>query len=129
MLRLRGHHLLCIPRFRGLGYDGDFTANLARVAEHLRMLPSQVVCVTEEADDICSFCPHLDGSACMLCGDDGDVAERDRRVLSLLQLAPGTCLPYSELQAQLAKRSSDICLSDICAGCRWLGACLTFPEA
>ena len=55
---LRGHHLLCILGFRGLGYDEAFVANMTRVVGLIRKKPETVFTLTDSADILCATCPR-----------------------------------------------------------------------
>lgn len=129
MLVLRGHHLLCLPRFQGAGYSEGFTANLAGIAKSLQKDPHQLVRVVAGPDDICNYCPHLKGDRCELDMEGNRTAERDMRVLALAGLAAGQSGHYSHLQSALRTALQTSSLQQACEGCRWLELCLRFPEA
>ncbi|MBS3947085.1 MAG: DUF1284 domain-containing protein [Dethiobacter sp.] len=120
-IRLRGHHLLCLPRFRGLGYNDTFTACMQEMVRQLAAGRRQVVLLTTTPDDICACCPHLGLGGCGLEGGEAEVAARDSRVLELLGLLPGSIAAYLSLQEALV--AAPYSLPTICAGCRWLDCC------
>ena len=128
MITLRAHHLLCLPRFAGEGYNPKFVRNLASLADCLDADSGQSVQLVSGPDDICLHCPHCMDSACTLEGNGPTVLERDRRVLSLLELEAGDCRPYSELQKKLSGILVHFTLRDVCGDCRWLGTCLRFAK-
>jgi len=125
-IRLRGHHLLCLPRFRGLGYNTAFISGMREITQRLGSYRQLFVQLTIAPDDICAYCPHLDWDGCGLEGGEAEVASRDRQVLALLGLTPGSTAPYVSLQEALAAVSFS--LSAICARCRWLDCCLNFAD-
>ncbi|MEZ3421471.1 MAG: DUF1284 domain-containing protein [Eubacterium sp.] len=62
MLRLRPHHLNCIPRFRGRGYSRAFCENMKEIKE--RFDGGEAYEIVFSADDICAACPNLVNGIC-----------------------------------------------------------------
>ncbi len=126
MLRLRGHHLLCLHGFRGLGYSPEFVSNMAAIHERLRKFPSTVVEVGASPDDICSACPHISGAGCAKGEGDSElhIAEKDAAVLERLFLYPGDTLSAGTLFKRVASEF-DGSLAEFCPHCTWmaLGYC------
>ncbi len=118
---LRGHHLFCLPGFRGYGYSPEHAAVLARVKDLLWSYPETVVKVIVEADDICVACPHhKDGSCKQEPGGEARVRCLDHMVLRQLGMKVGTCLTWQEVVCLLRVRVDKEDLQRICAACRWL---------
>jgi len=65
MIRLRGHHLLCLQGFQGLGYDDRSVARLHELYGAIEADPSTPVEVVEGPDAMCEPCPHLSGETCV----------------------------------------------------------------
>lgn len=63
MLRLRYHHLNCIPGFEGKGYSPEFCGNMADIKKRIESGEEYelVLC----ADDICRACPNLQNGVCV----------------------------------------------------------------
>lgn len=126
MVRLRGHHLLCLHGFRGLGYSPEFVSNMQRIRHKLIKSPDAEVEVTISPDDICSACPHLEAGCCTRNGEESETRKRrkDADILQRLSLPPGDRLPSAELFALTAERFCDG-IEDLCSSCRWfpLGWC------
>jgi hypothetical protein len=126
MLRLRGHHILCLHGYRGLGYSPEFVANMWVVRDRLRDSPNLRVKVLDSPDDICAACPHLADGRCRRKDDESEprVREKDRSILQRLSLAPGDVLPAGKLFDLAAGTFSDG-LDEVCSTCRWfpLGWC------
>lgn len=121
-LRVRGHHLLCMLGFRGLGYSAEFVANMRSVVDAFLGEPSPTVEVVVEADAICSACPHLADGACARRESSAErVRAKDRAVLDVLGIEPGSRLPASELRSHVADRVSVATLEELCARCNWWG--------
>lgn len=96
MLRLRAHHLNCIPRFGGKGYSREFCKNMQSIQE--RFLNGEAYTLVEGADDVCRFCPNLENG---VCRDNEKVVRFDR------------------LTAEFG--TDDI--SKICSDCAWYNLC------
>lgn len=96
MLKIRYHHLNCLPRFEGKGYSSAFCENLLSVKKRLeRGEKFELVC---EADDICACCPNLENGVCTS-------AEKVNR--------------YDVL----TRENPDLDISEICSDCSWYEIC------
>ena len=120
-MKLRPHHLLCIQKFTGSGYDAAFTAHMTALVRTLRTQPDTSVTLTDGADDLCAACPHLHGG---VCDSAAKTAALDAGVLS----ACGLCAGESAAWASLAQNSAKTVLQtpvyhQICACCEWYPLC------
>lgn len=81
-MRLRIHHLLCVPLYQGHGYSEAFTFHMNHVVSQLRSDCS--VDLVTEPDEICSACPNCspDAGTCHL--DDNHVETKDELLKELL---------------------------------------------
>lgn len=96
MLRIRPHHLNCIPRFEGRGYSEEFCANMKKIQQRIKN--GEAYCLVSGADDVCAFCPNLING---VCTDEEKVSRYDRLTLQ--------------------NKNSDI--AEICADCKWYYIC------
>ena len=120
-VRLRPHHLLCIQKFIGRGYDENFTRYMAFLAAGLQAAPETPVILVAGADDLCARCPHLTDGGC-------DAREKvnalDEAVLSLCGLSYGKRAPWAELSRAARERVLDApAFERVCAACEWFGLC------
>lgn len=126
MLRIRGHHLLCLHGFRGLGYSPEFVDNMRCILDQLQKSSQMKIEVLDSPDDICSKCPHLSDSRCQKDGRDIEVeiGAKDASVLGRLSLNPGTVVTSGEL-FDLTARIFSGGIEALCASCSWyeLGWC------
>ncbi len=99
MIKLRYHHLLCVPRFEGKGYSEDFCRNLADIKERLN---TENYMLTDSADDICAACPNLING---ICKDNKKVSAYDRAVKEAL------------------KSNRELTPLFICSDCQWFPVC------
>jgi len=117
-LRLRGHHLLCVFGFRGLGYSPGFVRNMRAVVDAFFGRRGARVEIAAGCDDICAACPHARDGVCARGGESVDV--RDGAVLARLRLAVGDGRPAAGLARVVAARVAPEALGELCAGCEWL---------
>lgn len=122
VIRLRGHTLLCLQGFRGLGYSPSFVENLKRIHQRLLHAPETPVMVLVAPDDVCAACPHRGREGCSLEGPDSEreMARQDGLVLKRLGLSPGTTVAWREVLERIARKISPGDLPGICRQCRWL---------
>jgi len=118
-VRLRGHHLLCVFGFRGLGYDPAHAAHMAGVVRRL-LTPAAAVEIVAGLDDICAGCPRRHSARCVTAEH-----ERDLAALAAAGMAVGRVEPAATLFPAVAERVAAGDLAGLCAGCPWydLGVC------
>ena len=127
-VRTRGHHLLCLSGFRGIGYSKKHTAAMWQAKKQLFASASGIRVVLQTSpDDICKACPWLKDDVCHWGNEsrEGIVSLRDRHTLSRLGLKCGIAYPGEEIRRRLGLLSKADVLR-ICNGCHWLsyGYCL-----
>ncbi|MCR4588713.1 MAG: DUF1284 domain-containing protein [Lachnospiraceae bacterium] len=122
-MRLRVHHLLCVPLFSGHGYSEAFTAHMTRKVEELKK--GCEVVLTTGPDEICSACPNLskDGRSCLQ--DRDHVKTKDARLLEILELREGVEYDSARLWEQVREKLTKEKFEDSCRNCKWykLGLC------
>ena len=118
-MKLRAHHLLCLPNFIGEGYSDGFTANMA--AQKRRLAAEGVFTLAESADDICAACPHRRGGD---CASREKVRRYDAAVCALLGLTSGeeydAAVLNERVRAELFEAHR---LAEICGDCEWYSLC------
>ena len=120
-MKLRPHHLLCLQKYTGKGYDEAFTAHMNGLLGRLTAHPEEEVQLTEGADDLCAACPHNAGGR---CDSQEKVTRMDRGVLAAMDLSYG----QRDSWGALARRAAERVLSTeeferICADCQWIELC------
>ncbi len=127
VLRIRGHHLLCILGFRGRGYDRRFVQNMGTLVSTIRQDPDLTFVLTDRCDDICSACPHNTAGRCRKKPQGEDVAQKaDRAVLGRLGLAPGERHTARQVYKSVAAKVRPVHVGrEFCTACQWreLGFC------
>lgn len=113
-IRLRGHHLLCLLGFRGMGYSVDFCANMTAIYETLRKEPQTEVEIITGPDDVCRAYPPDKANHC-----EGTVYGLDEAVLKKLGLLAGTKESWSSLCSRVAASMVPEDISRLCTTCPW----------
>ena len=119
-MNLRPHHLLCIQKFTGHGYDETFTEHMTAVAGKLAGTQMQIT-VTEGCDDLCAACPNkTDG----ICTSLEKVDFMDRSVLHICDLSYGDILPWGEASKRARERIFETDEFEcVCDSCEWFALC------
>ncbi|MEJ8544661.1 DUF1284 domain-containing protein [Brevibacillus borstelensis] len=124
---LRGHHLLCVHGFRGMGYSPDFIVKMAGIVERIRDaeqdFPIQVV---KGFDETCQVCPHKGTTRCEAAPDSEEhVQKLDQNVFRQLGISAGEVYLKSELVQRTRERVAPDDLAHLCEGCSWFsyGVC------
>lgn len=127
MRTLRGHHLLCVHGFQGMGYSESFVKKMSEIVSDIRNdeydFPIRVIAALDEA---CDACPHHGGNRCEADEASNDhVLAMDRRVIHHLQLKERSVYMKSELIERTKRMVEPDDLDTLCAGCSWLsyGVC------
>lgn len=120
-MNLRPHHLLCIQKFTGHGYDAAFTAHMKSVVSELTAHPETQITLVQGCDDLCRMCPNQ-GSG--VCTSLEKVVTMDSAVLRSCDLACGEALPWARAADKARERIFDTEeFQNICACCQWFSLC------
>ncbi|MEW6409242.1 MAG: DUF1284 domain-containing protein [Nitrospirota bacterium] len=120
MLKLRGHHLICLHFFSGEGYDDSFVENLKNV---LKRAEDEEIEVCHGADDVCRRCPHLKDYKCQYDEHaDKEVREMDETALSLLKVNPDIRVRWQEVKKKIPEIFSEW-FENYCMECDWKQVC------
>ena len=125
-MKLRPHHLLCIQKYTGKGYDAPFAANMEKIIRRLQADPGQLIRLVEGRDDVCAACPHMvDGR----CASEEKVNRMDRGVLSACARSYGQADSWRALADAAGKRIFQTKKSEeICGDCQWIELCRATRE-
>ena len=120
MIDLRPHHLLCIQKYSGHGYDEAFTARMDEIVLLLKAEPETKIAITGGRDWLCSACPNCDGTSCLT---EEKVQTMDEKVLGLCGVTYGEKSSWAQLAAKAAGIFGSKALEDICGECEWFELC------
>lgn len=120
---LRGHHLLCVHGFKGMGYSPTFVEKMSEIVEEIRAQNLDFSIKTIVGlDETCTFCPNNREG---YCESDPFVTNLDKKVISYLGIKADEEYKKSELVSLVASRVEPEDLDFLCEGCSWLphGVC------
>ena len=116
--RLRAHHGMCLPFFRGEGYSGAFVENMTRMKAILEA--DAAIILTDSADDICIACPNRLTESCR-----SKASRYDREVLERCGLPVETRMSYRDFSRLVIDRILRPGLrEEVCGDCQWSGLCV-----
>lgn len=123
MVKLRGHHLICLHFFKGEGYSEKFIDNLAQVIQNLEK--DKFFEVIKGADDVCSACPYLKGNVCIYGAEgENEIRVLDNEALKLLKLGKGDKLNWKQVKTKIPKILPKW-QEFACLDCDWKEVCFT----
>lgn len=121
---IRGHHLLCLHGFQGVGYDESFIDGMSGYVRDMKN-PNQPLYlkIIIGQDELCKNCPHDGVDKCL--SNDFLVRKIDEEVVKRLHLKPNKLYEKEFLLKKTAKHIHPNDLEIICNGCQWLemGVC------
>ena len=125
-LILRGHHLLCLKGFQGYGYDAIFVENMNEVNSK-RKLHTTTVTITNEADDLCKYCPNLKNNLCENKSHNERIVRMDEEVIKKLDSSNeyNSVELFEEIDKIFNTKES---VSKICFNCIWHEKCLFYQK-
>lgn len=124
---LRGHHLLCVHGFRGMGYSPEFVKKMESIVKDIRDPEKDFhIKVVAAFDDACMSCPHRGLEICEAGeGSNEHVLSMDGKIIRHLGLEPGSSYLKSYLVNLTAEKVEPDDLDYLCKNCSWLqyGVC------
>ena len=126
MIKIRAHHLLCIPRFYSGGYNKKFAKNMKKIVYDIRKNPHQKIkIVIGKPDDLCMACPHLKGEACKNPEEvEKWVILEDKKVAKHIKIKPNSIHLAKELFNLSMQKVRDKDVKKICKECPFMENCL-----
>lgn len=120
-IRLRPHHLLCIQKFTGHGYDERFTAHMTELVDSLVRDPGRTVKLVSGPDELCSVCPNRIEDCCR---SEEKVRRMDCAVLEIC----GSGIDAKAAWKSLSHTAGSLILStelfdSVCGDCQWFELC------
>ena len=119
-MKLRVHHLLCVPLYTGHGYSREFTDNMDHKAEQLRNGCSILLQI--QPDEICASCPNLcrtpgNSGKCSL--DANEVQTKDEKLMQALQIQDEQPYDAAALWTHIRQHMTREIFENACSGCSW----------
>jgi hypothetical protein len=123
-MKLRPHHLLCIQKFTGHGYDENFTKHMTEIVKVLNS--GCEITLHEGCDDVCLQCPN---NYFGKCKSYHKVKELDENVLYSCNLSYGKAIEWNSVSSIAKEIILDSNMFDsICGKCEWYKLCKNTKE-
>ncbi len=121
MIRLRGHHLVCLHFFSGEGFAPEFIGNLREIIQ--RAEAGEEVSACTGPDDICNRCAFLKADRCRYTTDaDDEISEMDLAAYELLNAKAGQKTTWTDLKAKIPGMFAQWS-KHCCSVCDWKQVC------
>jgi len=121
LIRLRGHHLICLHFFSGEGFAPEFIENLSEIIKKAEA--GQTVSVCSGPDDVCNKCSYLDAAVCLYTQDaDAETSKMDRAALELLNTKAGEEIKWPDMKEKIPGIFA-VWPEQYCTGCDWKRVC------
>lgn len=124
---MRGHHLLCVHGFQGMGYSEEFVVKMEEIVTDFRDQEKDfLVHVVASFDEACAACPHRGIERCEANATSHEhVLSMDKKMIEHLGIIENKAYRKSELVALTKEKVTADDLDELCAGCSWLsyGVC------
>ena len=126
MIKLRAHHLLCIPRFYHGGYNEKFAKNMKKIVQGIRKNPNQKVkVIVSKNDDLCDSCPYWYKNRCVQNKKIGKwVVSQDKKVAEYLNLKSNSIHKAKDVFNLSMDKVNNKIVKSVCKGCIFLKNCI-----
>lgn len=126
MIKIRAHHLLCIPRFYHGGYDATFAKNMKSLVQNIRKNPTQrVKIVIGKNDDLCDSCPYWYENRCVQSKQIGKwVVQQDNKVAKYLSINPNSIHKAKDVFNLSMDKVNPKTIKSVCKNCIFLKNCI-----
>ena len=125
-IRIRAHHLACIPRFYRGGYDKSFAKNIKNICQIIRKNPeTKIKVLVGELDNICMKCPYRSGDTCIQSEKIGKwVITQDKDVAKCLNIKHKSIHTARDIFNLSMKKINERTIKSICKDCIFLDNCI-----
>lgn len=121
MIRLRGHHLVCLHYYNGGGLTEAYAANLKQKVEQAKQ--GESIVIAGGPDDVCAACPYLQGSLCKgTAAEEAEILQLDRQALALTNSQVGEKVMWAYILDKV-KSAPPFWFESFCSGCTWVQYC------
>jgi len=126
MIKIRAHHLACIPRFYSGGYDRCFAKNMKIICDNIRKNPnSKIKILIGKLDDLCIKCPYKYKNKCMQSQEIGKwVVMQDKKVARCLKLKANPIHKAKNIFNLSMDKINTKTIKSVCKNCIFLDNCI-----
>ncbi len=123
MLKIRAHHLLCIPRYYSGGYNKKFADNMKKICLLIRKNLDIKIKIIRKCDDLCAKCPNRKGNICVQTPTMQKwVLGHDKKILNYLKLKENLIYKAKDI-FNLSMNKIDLDIAKICNTCIFVKNC------
>lgn len=125
-MKIRPHHLLCLQKYTGHGYDKAFTEKMDMLCATFVLYPDTRVTLVNGCDEICASCPNRCADR---CSTEQKVRRLDELVLENCAYRYDTEILWTAAADTARKKILDDpqVFEKICGGCQWFELCVQTP--
>jgi len=137
VVKLRGHHLLCILNYGGAGYTPEFIENMSSVVERINQ--GAAIQIVSGIDDICAVlrqggavaCAHARTCRAQRVKHRDEIALQSvTRALSMPKLKIGSLVRFTKKEVTKLRRFFALnAIRNACTGCEWHARCSERAES
>ncbi|MEE9525433.1 MAG: DUF1284 domain-containing protein [Candidatus Woesearchaeota archaeon] len=125
-IKIRAHHLLCIPRFYRGGYNEEFATNMKKICTIIRKNPdTKIKILMGKPDDLCKKCLYLYKKECVQSKEIGKwVVAQDKKVVKYLKLKPNSIHKSKDVFNLSMDKINRKTIKSVCKDCIFLENCI-----
>lgn len=126
-IKIRAHHLLCIPRFKGGGYNKNIRERIFEIQKRIKENPNIKIKVVKECDNICDACPFKKDNICKKTPKlNYWILVQDNKVLKKLNIKNNQTFKAKNIFKLSIVKIKNKELKNICKRCNFLDFCLKY---
>lgn len=121
MIKLRGHHLICLHFFHGEGYNPKFVENLRLIIKSAEAGEKIKICTG--GDDVCRICPYMKDNMCFYNKNaEPEIIEMDRKAIKLLGFRIKEQVKWIDIKEKIPEIFKEW-WREYCKKCDWRWSC------
>ncbi len=117
-IKIRGHHLLCIPRHYSGSYDKESSKHWKKTCLNIRKSPNQKIKVIIKCDELCKKCPHFKNNICKKTPQmDKILTKFDKKIIKILGIKENSIYKAKDIFNLSINKIKDKDIRKLCKGC------------
>jgi hypothetical protein len=126
MIKLRAHHLICIPRFKyGGSYNKNIDNRFYQIQDKVKKNPNTTLKIIAKPDYICLSCPHFKNKKCMKrVGIHNRLIKFDKQILKKLRIKTNSTIKAKDAFLLSIEKIKNKQIKKMCKGCEFQDYCL-----
>jgi len=126
IIKIRAHHLACVPRFYHGGYNKKFAENMKKIVRYIRKNPDvKIKILIGKPDALCDECPYKNNKKCIQSQEIGKwVIIQDKRTLKHLKLKENSIHKAKNIFNLSMEKINPKTIKTVCKNCIFLDNCI-----